>query len=392
MWKSLACAPSPIKHLYSNIPESDISATAAACDVNFPNFGLAFDGSEGDADLVRKLGGCLRALENEFVAEHLGAHGWRSDPNDWKVGGGAAHFIPMGRLGWRPPKDPAGDRRPFDQRGLLRVRIIPTIVDGATVRLERPDHLLSPDAANFGAVLFPGAKFDSKETTSTFFIEAVELPKGRQIIATACEGAHQQCCRAVVFPELTIDHGSRDFIQQQLRKKPWAKGALPPSPHFVVAGSWHQFEGSHRYNVATVFDGHGVQLFTQRKRLVYKDPEGRAEDIQPGNEFVILILGDALYGFGICLDLCNRCYDTPYGELDVDFVVVPSCGDAKTMTSHMDAAKDLNFRRKTRTFVVQQAYPAISRAAGFVLAPDGKPGEVPVNKLKVAKSWSTFSA
>lgn len=387
-WKSLAGAPSPIKHLYSLVPESDILGAASSCDLRLASFGLAFDGSETDTDLVRKVGGCLRALETEFSTYHLGS--WRSDPNDWKVGKNAAHFIPLGRLGWRPTRDAAQDRRPFDQRGLLRVRLIPTIVDGATVRLERPDHLLSPASVNFGAILFPGAQFRSQETAKSFFIEGIDLPNGPGIIARACEDAHSQGCRVVVFPELTIDQGSRDLIQQCLRKKPWAKGAPAPSPHLVVAGSWHQFEGSARYNVATVFDGYGVQLFTQRKRLIFKDPEGRVEDIHPGNEFVVLIMGEALYAFGICLDFCNRCYDTAYGELDVDFVIVPSCGNATTMSSHIETAKDVDFRRKTRTFVVQQAYPDIRRAAGFVLNPDGQPGGKPPSKLKVAKPWTVF--
>lgn len=390
VWRSLAFAPSPVKQLYSLIPESDILALAESCDVHLPNFGLAVSGALSDAELVGQLGGCLRALEQEFAALHLGSQ--RSNPNDWKVGNDAAHFIPMGRLGWRQPNRPEEDRRPFDQRGLLQVRLIPTVVDGATVRLVRPDGLASPSFKNFGAVLFPGATFKIDDKPTTFLVDAVELPNGNDIIAKACEAAHKEGCRATVFPELTIDLASRDFIKGQLKKKPWLKGeGVPRAPHFVVAGSWHEIdEDGRRYNVATVFDGHGDKVLTHRKRLIYKDHEGRAEDILHGSEFVILILGDALYAFGICLDFCHRCFDTPYGELDVDFVIVPSCGDVKTMKNHIQTATDLHHSRKTRTFVVQQAHPEIPPAAGFVLKPDGNPGNRTANQLKVAKSWTIY--
>ena len=163
---------------------------AESVDVRLPNFDLTVSGTLSDTELVGQLGACLRALEQEFAALHLG--NWRSNPNDWKVGNDAAHFIPMGRIGWRQPKSPEDDRRPFDQRGLLQVRLIPTVVDGATVRLERPDRLASPTFKNFGAVLFPGAQFKFDDKPTTFVVDAVKLPNGSEIIAKACEAAHTE--------------------------------------------------------------------------------------------------------------------------------------------------------------------------------------------------------
>jgi predicted amidohydrolase len=391
VWRSLASAPSPIKHIYSLTPESKVRQVASSFDVLANGYGLAFAGDESDQVIVERLGGFLRALEREVSVEPLGSR--RSNPSHWRVehAGESAFLIPMGRLAWREPKEPSKDHRPFDQRGLLRLRLIPTVVDGAQVRIVRSDFARAAGAFSFGAVLFPGATFKCTETETTFVVDAVELPNGPEIIASACEAAHRDACLAAVFPELVIDPRSRDLIREQLKKKPGlpTEAALRP-PGFVVAGSWHEGPESARYNIATVFDGHGDEILKHRKRLAYKDGQGRFEDIRQGEEFAILVLEEALFAFGICLDFCHRCFNTPYGELDVDFVIVPSCGDDKTMDSHIQTARDLHHRRKTRSFVVQQAFPSIQGAAGFVLNPDGNLAGWLVTSVIVAQPWSVF--
>jgi len=157
-----------------------------------------------------------------------------------------------------------------------------------------------------------------------------------------------------------------------------------------VAGSWHEMDGAARYNIATIFDGHGDELLRHKKRMAYTDHDGRVEDIQHGTEFAILVLEGALFGFGICLDFCNRCYHTPYGALDVDFVIVPSCGDHVTMRGHIRTAQDLYNERNTRSFVVQQAYPPLPNAAGFILNPGTDPANLAPDGLIVTVPWSVF--
>jgi predicted amidohydrolase len=391
IWKAIAGAPSPIKHLYSLIRESDILATAETFDMKADDYGLEFEGKEPDQLIVRRLGACLRALEREFCEWDLGSR--RSRIDEWRVehAGESAYFIPMGRMAWREPKHPDRDQRPFDQRGVLRLRIIPMVVDGAQVRLFRPKHMRRSGASNFGAVLFPEYTFTCTQTATTFVVDAVDIPNAPDIIKQACEAAHREECVTAVFPELMIDPQSRDLIQEQLRTKPWLKeGSKPHSPRFVVAGSWHEMSGSSRYNVATVFDGHGVEVLRHRKRFVYKDESSRAEEIQHGNELEILVLSDALFAFGICLDFCHRCFTTPYGELDVDFVVVPSCGNETTMGGHIRTALDLHDARKTRSFVVQEAHPLLADVAGFVLNPDGDPANWVVKNLCRSQPWNVF--
>lgn len=391
VWTALATASGTIKHLYSAVREVDILASAADHDLSTSDFGLSFAGDEPNGALVGRLASCLRAMEIEFTSGDLGSR--PTDPESWRVGLGdeSAYLVPMGRKAWRTARDPARDTRPFDQRGVLRVRFIPTIVDGASVRLKIADRLDGPDVSRFGAVLFPGATFECDETDTTFVVTAVHIPNSSGIIEDACRSAHSPPCLAAVFPELTIDPQSRDAIRTQLSKKPWlSPGDLPQAPGFVVAGSWHELDGDTRYNIATVFDGYGDVLLRHRKRFAYKDSEGRFEDIIGGDEFAVLVLPGALFAFGICLDFCHRCFSTPYGELDVDFVIVPSCGDGKTMTSHIRTASDLHNRRGTRSFVVQQAYP-VEKSVGYVLDPDGQPTTRTTNDLLRNDPWSIFS-
>ncbi|MGY3494373.1 hypothetical protein [Bradyrhizobium sp. USDA 4502] len=391
VWAALAKASGTIKHLYSLVRESAILGFAATLDMQAPDYGLSFNGTEAYQEVVKRLGGCLRAMEREYTEQDLGSR--PSDLTAWLVehSGHRAYLIPMGRVAWREPRDPAQDMRNFDQRGLLRLRFVPAVVDGATVQIVKADRVAKQKLATFGAVLFPDSTFDCDETPTKFFVRAVGIPNGETIISEACKAAHIEVCLTTVFPELMIDPQSRRLIQSELAEKPWLpEGEMPEAPGIVVAGSWHEVEDGQRYNIATIYDGHGVELARHKKRMAYKDPEGRVEDIQHGTEFVVLVLEEALFGFGICLDFCNRCYHTPYGWLDVDFAIVPSCGNDATMDGHIRTAKDLRNERNTRSFVVQQAYPPLRQGAGYVLNPDGNTSSWAVDQLLIKVPWSVF--
>ena len=394
VWKLIALAPTPVAQTYALIPESEILAVADEFDASQPDYGLSIGSVDDPRVVVRRLGGFLRALEIEFMGLDLG--GRPRSTKDWLVGVAPedAYLVPMTRLALRGEVPPDEDMRPFDQRGLRKVRIIPSIVDGAAVSLVRRDHadLASSISKVFGATIFKSAKFSGPETKTTFVVDKVKIPGRDKVIRKACEAAHVEGSLASVFPELMIDPGARALIANLLSDKPWMKkGDLPTAPKFVVAGSWHEMEQGKRFNVATVFDGHGKEILRHKKRYPYKGPDRRSEDIHFGKEFAVLVLDDALIAFGICLDFCNRCFRTVYGELDVDFVIVPPCGNAVTMEGHIDTAKDLHRTRKSRAFVVQQAYPPIKKGSGFVLNPDGNPGGWQPNLLIVTSPGTTFS-
>jgi hypothetical protein len=394
LWRQIALAPAPIQHLYGQISENTIRETAEQFEklLGYPNWGLTLKGADDDQEIVKNIGGLLRALDLYLKQFLSGSH--TPTPNDdWRVewNGEEAFLIPLARLPWRAPKGEEKDFRPFSQRGLLCSRIVPAAVDGANVRLYYPDRIARIDQElTFGAALFPQLSFDIVDSSGAFRVTGVSAPDLAKNIAEACEGACAAQCLAAVFPELTINDTSLRQIKRLLAGKPWwegERGSFRAAP-IVVAGSWHEAFQSGYVNVATVLDGEGNLLLRHQKRFAYRDDEGRPEDIIPGQELSILVLNEGLFSFGICLDFCHRGFETPYGELDVDFVLVPSCGNAATMEGHVRTACDLHDRRKTRSFVVQQAFPEISEGIGYVLCPDGAPKGKSSADLAEARSWS----
>lgn len=285
-WRQLASAPTTIQHQYTLIAEKEIRQTADAFEQTLSSrgFGLVVDSTDNDREVVRKVGGLLRSLELTFTREDLGS-GPADLNEDWCVSwrGERAFLVPMARVAWREPKPEERDYRPFEQRGLVRTRIVPTEVDGARVRLYRSDHVTGKNASiAFGASLFQAVDF--KETTSdkTFRITGFTAADLTDQISSACQGAHG--CLAAVFPELTIDDISLEEIQHLLAYKPWldAQAADPKTPAIVVAGSWHRPWQQGFSNAAPVLDGDGELLLTHRKRYAYRNEEGRAEEIIPG--------------------------------------------------------------------------------------------------------------
>lgn len=88
----------------------------------------------------------------------------------------------------------------------------------------------------------------------------------------------------------------------------------------------------------------------------YSDGEGPHEAIELGNCIPVLVLEQAILAFAICLDFCNLPEDPPYPDLDIDYVIVPSCGGASTMQGHIRRSSVLLAKLKSRTMVVQQYF------------------------------------
>lgn len=85
----------------------------------------------------------------------------------------------------------------------------------------------------------------------------------------------------------------------------------------------------------------------------------------------VLVMEEGLFAFGICLDFCNISERPPYLDLDVDYVLIPSCGNETTMSSHVDRSGELMIKLKARTVVVQQHFPPKpdgTSPLGYVLA------------------------
>lgn len=397
LWRALTEAPTPIVYLYSTISEQDIlqASTSTAAGHEQRHFLDEFPLDAPLREMVLAIGGALRALEHLLADLNLGS--LPPDPDhDWRVEEDGQTFliIPVERIAWRETKPADRDFRPFSQRGVGRLRIVPSIIDGARVRLY-PAYRVSGKRhpLSFGGALFPAVKFEEMKTQTRFRITGVSGKDMEKLADDACRNAHLQACQVVVFPELTIQISLLNRIVDSLRAKDWDDGTTttsPPTPSIIVAGSWHvAVEGGYA-NIATVLDGDGEVLLKHQKRYAYRDEHGRAEDILPGSELAILMTGEGLFAVGICLDFCLRGLSTPYGRLDVDFVLVPSCGNTPTMDGHLRTAKDLVDGTKTRSFIVQQAFPRPRRGLGYVLHPGTVLSEMTGKRLMTSSQWDVF--
>src|SRR5260370_252674 len=58
IWKTIATAPTDVKHLYTQIVETEILSRSRSFDMRPSDYGLAFLGTESDREIVEALGGC----------------------------------------------------------------------------------------------------------------------------------------------------------------------------------------------------------------------------------------------------------------------------------------------------------------------------------------------
>lgn len=149
-------------------------------------------------------------------------------------------------------------------------------------------------------------------------------------------GAH-----AIVFPELTIDIAQRALLTQRLRKQ--------AGSHLVMlqAGSFHEtlvIEGK-TFNTAPLVNSQGRELLTHRKLRPFSkvspgvDPV--TEDISLGDTIHVLATPVGLLTVLICKDFLDDhpCVLTLLSDVPVEWVLVPSFGDEKTIRQHKVRAK-----------------------------------------------------
>lgn len=391
-WKLFCEAPDTIQAQFSNISEQDLCAEDDKIYLQGDDAPVDLHMTESTSvlDCLKQIGGWLRATERKIFEARIGRR--VSDPNqEWlvQVDGNDYLLAPMPRSLWRSPPGSAATGKPFTRRALLRYRVIPKAIGGIPVRIEMPRYQLPPrKIISFTASLFAGVEFEEDKDDESFVITAVTSADQKDmadhivLCAKADAAVH-------VLPELMVDLKTRATIAKTLAHADWISGS-PESkgPDFVVAGSWHVQDSTGIRNEAIVYGHDGKELLRFHKFFRYRDPEGRHERIEPGEELVLLVTPSGLFGFGICLDLCNRL--TPIlRNLDVDWMVVPSCGDGKTMTDHVEAAATIQARYDGRSFVVQQAWPNRKDGGlGYVLPAPTTLRDLTDENLVVSQSFS----
>lgn len=397
VWTLLPLAPVTLHGTYSTLPEGAIVAVA---DRLYPigdeaPAPLDLSGCAMDEQRLIELAGWLRAAERKIAEVDLGA--FSGDPNeDWyyEVDGEGFFLAPVPRSAWRPPYLPGAPTRPYTRRALLRFRVMPAVIGGLRVRFtdyRRPGHK-RPELV-FGASLFAGFDVVSEDESDERHFLAVEAvgPTGEAVRGDIAEAARHGCS-VHVFPELTVMTAMRAEVPSALARAEWdaVDGPARPGPDFVVAGSWHERYPDGIWNEAVVYSSCGDELLRFRKLFRFRDDRGRYEKIEPGDGLEVLVTGRGLYGFGVCLDFCQKATPVLTG-LDVDWMVIPSCGDWRTMRDHLSSANELQVRFDTRSFVVQQVYPKRDDACvGYILPAPARVEEPTELDLRVSQSFTSY--
>ncbi len=392
-FKAAEKAPSHLLNLYSDWPEGGLQSDAQDMQANLgePGFGYVYTPDDTDLACLERLVKFIRALEFALTGYSLGDY--PTNPNaDWRVRlpDGAEYFlVPLPRRVWGRGYDPRTDGRAFSKRCLIMHRVIPTKVDGTVVTFVpmRSVRRLSNDPLRFAAAVFEKADFGDAEHQNPFRVSQVELGDFDTVALDAVTRTHQLPYLALVFPELTVNEEGLEKLRSLLKKKPFTVPLGAISPTLVVAGSWHVMDGDRNFNVATILNGQGTTIATYRKRHSYGGQGRPREAIASGTEFPILLSPEGMVGFAICLDFCNHGTPTLYEQVDIDFVLVPSCGNTSTMDGHLHTAYELSKRYSTVSFVSQQAHPPEQPTRGYVSLWEDKP--LPTSeKSKVSEGWA----
>lgn len=374
LWAAMQGVPNAVRDAFQNLHEPDIAHAADARAANLQRSepdDWTPDLAAGAAVLVRAVAVEIRALDKAL--HECREPGRSDDPNqDFLAYGGADVFI-VPRL---ERSRPGRRGQAFARRGLMYHRILPARIEDLAVRLYSPS-LFGPGAdgseTDLVSAIFPKAEIrveldgEDKAFRITALTNEAALSDivAQQLTALRDTGPSM----AAVWPELVVSPSLRSTICGRLQDLALEEPAIETG--FVVAGSWHEERDGGRINSALVVSGDGMPLFEVLKRERFELAPGVLEQIVPGEELPILLYGDVLIAFGICKDFCEQRHATPYPQLDVDLVIVPSLGNAQTMRQHHIAAQKLDVIYGARTFVVQQLLPRDdgSDTWGLVLRP-----------------------
>ena len=369
LWLALDGAPKLIRDKYRGFSELRLQKEAAELgqDEIFTNPPAAAHTAAEKENLLWWLAVRLRALETLLYDISDGSPLRRASDCRARFGKRSA-FILMRDPLHRAAK--TGDS--FRRRGLRHARVIPTKIDELDVKLVFADDPRGRSRAaravplSSGAGLFENLKFTIEDLDGRFIVSNAIVPSQLDVIRDQIAMASEADCIGVIYPELTVSKSTALSVSRSLADHSW-ECALS----FLVVGSHHEKTDEGWFNVAAIMDGYGNLLEPHRKLFQYLEGEGPHEAIENGTTLTLLILEQAVVAFGICLDFCNLSEEPPYLDLDVDYVVVPSCGNASTMNGHIRRSTQLLEKLKSRSIVVQQFYdpkPSPNDPLGYVLA------------------------
>lgn len=170
-------------------------------------------------------------------------------------------------------------------------------------------------------------------------------------LLTAVASATEAGANIIVFPEFTLDMDQRQALVRHLYRNP------TPSLLMVLAGSFHETEGNKAFNTAPLYNSNtGETLLTHRKLRIFGDVDHGAEQVDLGDSVHVLVTPIGCMTVLICKDFLDvhPSVESLLTEVPVDWVLVPSFGDEKTIRAHKERAKELAIvKTGTHTVVAQ---------------------------------------
>jgi predicted amidohydrolase len=179
-----------------------------------------------------------------------------------------------------------------------------------------------------------------------------------QLASASQEGAH-----FVVFPEFSLD------LAQRKAAKLWLKNNKSSQLRYVVPGSFHEpIAGStpaKYFNTAPLLDATGRAVFTHQKLRLFG--KGKvAENVSVGKTVHVLVTPVGCLTVLICKDFMDidASVDNLLQHVLVDWVLVPSFGNDKTIDGHKARARELAIK-------VSGTNSAVANSLNTAMEPNG---------------------
>ncbi|WP_409190643.1 hypothetical protein [Bradyrhizobium sp. RDM4] len=385
-------APGSVHKAYRNLTEKRIEDARESFTGSIGDGHLSWSLSDETAELAAvRIGGLIRELDRALADRR--SH-WPIVPSEWHVEQLRCWFIPrQGVSALRP----ARRLQAYSKRGLLFHRILPSVIQGYPVQVvdTRTLHSTAPDASEWkmGACLFNALElepeFYSTEGDKRFIISGIDAPSAEDTISQQIDQALKENCIAIVWPELTVSPELRENILKVVRDRDITDEL--EAPEILIPGTWHETTDHGIVNRARIYNGYGEERLIYDKIAPYADDGWGTENITAGDRVCVLATEGALIGVAICLDFCDVC-ETPFSELDLDVMLVPSMGNDRTMQGHQITAAQVEVRFGTRSFVVQHPTQTAFRdhRLGNILPLLKEPNAVSVAELGQKSVWAAY--
>lgn len=335
----------------------------------------------------------LRALDAALHASKT-SYAKPSNPNlAWQVPGADILIVPRRRPSRRTE---SGAGLSFYRNGLIFHRVYPAKLGSAKLSFKwldmHSDHEIDSRERPLGSAMFEKFSLRCEVTgdRGLFRVSGVSCEQPDRTVLDQLDEATRNNCFAVVWPELSMTPNLQRLVVDQLTAG--LMNEKPPRLDLLVLGSWHDEKDGAWQNRALIIDGFGDEVGSHAKVMPYRGHSSaryRLEDIERGDRITCILTEDQIVAVLICRDFCDRTGKSPFGELDVDLILIPSHGNDTTLRGHQAQAASVFANFGTQVFVVQHPMKHISGGLGYVLRPSSTPSDDGACVTQTS-TWATY--